>query len=207
MKYRDKIKKDTELHIRRTAYELFEKKGYEQTTMRELAKQAGIGLGTIFNYYPDKSSLLAAAFTDDLGHILNRTFTKIPELPVIEQLSYIVKNIYSFYARHHLLSRILVKELLFIQGSQTNELENQLNGFMKYIEGIFIKSIERREIKSNLDINDAVLAFASFYFLGLHSGLKGSSFKISFQVKTFQRLLSQYLSCYHIKGCEHGRRK
>ncbi len=45
---REKNREETRRVILDTAYALFEEKGYEKMTMRELAARAGVGLGTIF---------------------------------------------------------------------------------------------------------------------------------------------------------------
>ena len=61
------------------ACSLFEERGYERTTMRSVAKAAGVGLGTIFNHFPDKSALLVAAFEDDLGAVVVQGFATLPD--------------------------------------------------------------------------------------------------------------------------------
>lgn len=42
------------------AEEIFAKKGLDKTTIREVAKSAGVGVGTIYEYFADKHSLLFA---------------------------------------------------------------------------------------------------------------------------------------------------
>jgi TetR/AcrR family fatty acid metabolism transcriptional regulator len=39
---------------------LFVEKGFHRATVREIAKLAGVGVGTIYEYYPDKEALLLA---------------------------------------------------------------------------------------------------------------------------------------------------
>lgn len=36
---------------------LFQKNGFEQTTTRDLSREAGIAVGTLFNYFPNKEAL------------------------------------------------------------------------------------------------------------------------------------------------------
>jgi len=55
----------TRERILEVAQELFAAKGFEATTTRDIAREAGIGVGTLFNYFPTKEavvvSLVAAA--------------------------------------------------------------------------------------------------------------------------------------------------
>lgn len=39
---------------------LFAEKGFHKATMRQIAKAAGVGVGTIYQYFPDKEALLLA---------------------------------------------------------------------------------------------------------------------------------------------------
>jgi AcrR family transcriptional regulator len=56
------LKKETKEHILEVAAELFQTQGFQKTTTRIIAKQSGIGEGTLFNYYPTKDDLLIAVF-------------------------------------------------------------------------------------------------------------------------------------------------
>lgn len=47
------------------AWELFEKKGFAETTMAEIAEAAGISRRSIFNYFPNKEALLSPLADQD----------------------------------------------------------------------------------------------------------------------------------------------
>jgi AcrR family transcriptional regulator len=47
--------------IARAAIELFARKGFEQTTIQEIANAAKIGKGTVYHYFKDKDEILRAA--------------------------------------------------------------------------------------------------------------------------------------------------
>lgn len=193
-------KEKTRKIIQETAYTLFEQNGYEKTTMRELAKQAGVGLGTIFTHFPDKPSLLAAAFLDDLNDIIEKAFVSLPKENIIKQLEHIVSAIYGFYAKRPNFSRILIKELLFLQGPYGQNLEKQLSMFLVQIGQLFHIAKTNKEISEDLNIEQCVLAFGSFYFQSLHSGLRDSTFNIKNQAKIFSNLMDQFLSKKLMRG-------
>lgn len=58
-----------EAAIRKAATRLFLEKGYEATTLREVAEAADVGFGTVFNYANDKAGLLAMVFVNQLRGI------------------------------------------------------------------------------------------------------------------------------------------
>ncbi len=51
--------KDTKTLIYQTALGLFREKGLENTTMREIAKAAGVALGGAYHYFPSKEAIVA----------------------------------------------------------------------------------------------------------------------------------------------------
>lgn len=190
--HRQAQKEDTRRLILDSAYVLFAKNGYAKTTMRALAGQAGIGLGTIFKHFPDKPSLLAAAFQDDLSIIIQKSFNELPESGLKKQLLHITKNLYSFYAENPNFSRTLIKEVLFLEGEHGKILDAQIDMFLNEISGLLNKAIENCEITSKINIHDGALAFWSFYFTVLLMGLKQPSFEIDIQLTIIEKLIENY---------------
>lgn len=50
---------------------IFVEKGFHKATMREIARAAGLGLGTIYEYFTDKESLLSAIPEYKMAELLN----------------------------------------------------------------------------------------------------------------------------------------
>jgi TetR/AcrR family transcriptional regulator, cholesterol catabolism regulator len=55
---RERKKLDAKRRIGRAAADLFRERGYEKTTVEEIAERADVAKGTIFNHYPSKEALL-----------------------------------------------------------------------------------------------------------------------------------------------------
>jgi AcrR family transcriptional regulator len=56
--------KDTKTLIYKTALGLFREKGLENTTMREIAKAAGVALGGAYHYFPSKEAIVAEYYQE-----------------------------------------------------------------------------------------------------------------------------------------------
>jgi len=190
---RQRLKEDTKKVILHAAYALFAEKGYAQTTMRALAIRAGVGLGTIFTHFPDKPSLLVAAYEEDLGKIITEAFESLPGSGIKAQLLYITKNIYGFYAADPLFSRDLIKEALFLKGEHGKILDNQLMVFLEEITRLFKQAVGRGELHAERNVREDALAFGAFYFAGLIMGLKHPGFDIENQLKFVEIMLDNYL--------------
>lgn len=189
---RQRQKEATGRMIREAAYALFEEKGYHQTTMRALASRAGVGLGTIFKHYPDKPSLLFAAFTEDLELIIDEAFDSLPrEVPLREQLLFLVKALFEFYAARPELSRILIKECLFPEGEWAKRLEGAVMTFLGRVGVLFQEARDRGEISDAHDIKEDLKAFWSLYFLCLLGGLREQNFDVDRWLETLGELLDR----------------
>jgi AcrR family transcriptional regulator len=60
-------KEETRQRIIAAAADRFRKEGFEAATTRDIARQARIAAGTIFNYFPSKEAIVSAMAADCLG--------------------------------------------------------------------------------------------------------------------------------------------
>ena len=61
----------TREQILKAAVASFEKRGYEQTTTAEIARQAGIAVGTFYGYFKDKRAILLELLDGTINEIAN----------------------------------------------------------------------------------------------------------------------------------------
>jgi AcrR family transcriptional regulator len=100
--------------ITRAARRLFIEKGYDDTTTREIARRAGVGLGTLFTYASDKRDLLFLIFNDELSKVIDAGFGGAPRsAELLNQLEEAFRGFYTFFARQPGLSRFMLRELTF----------------------------------------------------------------------------------------------
>jgi len=89
-------KPDARGRLERAAYELFLDRGYDQTTVEDIAKRAGLTQRTFFRHYADKREVLfggAGALQAELLAALDRVS---PELPAIEAVRLAVEAMAAF---------------------------------------------------------------------------------------------------------------
>lgn len=58
----------THATIEREAFALFERQGFDVTTLDDIAAAVGVGRRTLFRYYPSKNDILWGQFDDSLQH-------------------------------------------------------------------------------------------------------------------------------------------
>jgi AcrR family transcriptional regulator len=111
---REKKKLATRDRIRAAASDLFARRGYGAATMRQIAKRAHVGLGTLFNYAEDKRDLVFLIFNEEL----NATTDVALAAPhardaLLDQVMAVFRAHYDWLATQPELARILLQELTF----------------------------------------------------------------------------------------------
>ncbi|WP_109107008.1 TetR/AcrR family transcriptional regulator [Azospirillum sp. TSO35-2] len=111
LRERKKLEKD---HlIRQAARRLFVEKGFDETTLREVAREADVGFGTVFAYATDKTGLLAMVYVDELRSMPPLFDRVAPDLPLADQIVAAFGMLYIFWSRHPQLSKLVLQQLEF----------------------------------------------------------------------------------------------
>ena len=87
--------------ILKEGYKLLEAKGYKDFSMRELANRCDIGLGTVYNYFSNKISLVREIFNDIWIHIIeDLTSVKDKNISFEEKVKLIYLGLEKFLIYH-----------------------------------------------------------------------------------------------------------
>lgn len=80
---RERKRQQTLDHLAQTAYRLFETLGYDAVTMEQIAAQADVSKGTLYNHFPVKEALLAHRFHGELAATLTELWPALQALPTL----------------------------------------------------------------------------------------------------------------------------
>lgn len=190
--WRNKQKAQIQRAILKTSLRLFEEKGFEKTTIRMIAEKAGIGVGTLFNHFPDKSSLLVAVLIDELDRKQEEAFSTMPaDGTVRDGLLHIAGTFYAYYAEKPELSRTLLKEMGFVPGKWGDALGRHAFEFISKVADIFRQGQEKGEIVKETDCDLAGMAFFSHYLNALFLGLSEAEFHVEEALGLLDLVLTQ----------------
>lgn len=170
---RDRQKADTRALILKTATSQFEQTGYRKTTIRSIAGEAGIAVGTIFSHFPDKFALLCAVLYGDLSRETTTALQTIPaDRPIHEQFNHCAGYFFRYWLSKKDLAQAFFTEYSFSMSDWSQRFDNQIKGFLDY----FVTRLEEMKqeglVKSTVDCLATALSFWSHYFLVLTFGFK-----------------------------------
>lgn len=187
-------KKETCKAILESTRMLFNDLGYDKTSTRAIAKEAGVGVGTVFNHFPDKPSLLIAALLDDLDTTQARALKDFPaDAQICDKFLHLARYFYTYYAQRPDLSRTLLKEMWFASGRWGQELVSQADQFVAFIETMLEAAIDKGEIRPQTDTRLCARAFFSHYLNVLFAGLSRQDVDVDNMIELLSALLNQLM--------------
>jgi AcrR family transcriptional regulator len=203
---RDRRKAETRQRIQDAARRLIARDGFETTTMRSLAREAGVGVGTIALHFQDKISLLFSSFFDDIDEVSRRAVDGAPgDAPLREQFRHMLQTMYGYYGENTLFLRSVVKEALFATG----EWKARFDGQLEEVVGKVVALIEARkgagEVRPEVSGPDLAMVCWSLYAAGLIDGLNRDRFDVRGQVDAVMARLDVVLDGV-LAGGGHGTR-
>ncbi|NET26045.1 TetR/AcrR family transcriptional regulator [Okeania sp. SIO1I7] len=82
----------TRTKILQAAQKLFAKSGYDGTTIRDLAKKAGVAEGTLFHHFTNKKAILIELATQGWVEILTDLLTELSEMSSYKAVAQVMRR-------------------------------------------------------------------------------------------------------------------
>lgn len=145
MSLREKHKIDKRQRIFNAARHRFEKDGFEATTIRAIAADAGVAAGTVMLYANSKQDLLQEVWREEMMPVVAGALASVPEAPLPDSLLALFSPLLRAYAARPELARVVVKELPWLEGraSQTHRVD--LSDFLKALASVVDKARQNGE--------------------------------------------------------------
>jgi AcrR family transcriptional regulator len=173
---RERNKQEKLERIRRAARALFARKGFDNTTTREIAERAGVGAGTLFLYARDKEELLFLIFREDIERVGEEAFATRPRgATLVDSLAHVFGRYFDYYAENPELSRVFLKELLFQGREDRLEMTILTLRFLERMAELVGGAQEQGELRADFSPLIAASNFFALYCLSLLLWLGGTS--------------------------------
>jgi AcrR family transcriptional regulator len=151
--------------IKAAARQLFVSRGFDDTTVREIATRAGVGLGTLFSYSLNKRDLLFLLGNDSLDEVAEKAGAGLdPKARLADNLRGIFGAHYAFFASEPVLARLVLREMTFYDsGAQAQRFRVIRLRVIDHVAGALALAIASGEIAGREDIAfDAWVLFAIY---------------------------------------------
>jgi len=107
---------DTALRLRKAALRLFARHGYAAVSMRQIAAEVGVQAGALYQYTPDKQSLLLDLMQDHMAALMAAwSDSQPPDGPALTRLEH--------FARFHIRFHAARADAVFVSYMELRNLE------------------------------------------------------------------------------------
>ena len=174
MSIREAKKQKTKKAILEAAISLFSENGYDNTSIENIAKIAGVGKGTVYGYFQTKKDIIKGFCEYELEKIHMKLVNgSNQDAPVLEQMLTIYMTEFHHVTQNREFGRLFMREAVFPQDS---DIQNNLDIDDKYFQILFPileKGQERGELRKDAELLHITAHFYSLYILIISSWYTG----------------------------------
>lgn len=186
---RERKKRQTRKAIIDAAIRLFAEKGFEHTSMDELARAAGVGKGTIYGYFKTKEQIFLAYCEAEIDYAFAALDRKLDEkAPLVDQLVAQMMGQLTFVTANREFGRIFAREMTF-PGESSKLASRELD--MRYLDKlgeVLGRAQEHGELPKDSDLLLMIAHLHALYIMVLSSFYRGEVASLE-GAETFMRAL------------------
>jgi AcrR family transcriptional regulator len=178
LRLRGKLEKRA--RIIRAAKKLFARGGFDATTTLAIAREADIGVGTLFSYVSSKEDLLILVFMDDLTSATERACKRAASAEtVLDRVFLLYRGLLAYHYSHVDTSQRLLREVAFVENPlrrlDTERLMKLINGA---VAGFIASGLQPGCVVEPSDIPTLAENCFAIYYRALSLSLnRGHSYK------------------------------
>ncbi len=140
----------TRSRIFETALSIMMTKGYEQTTVREICKNANVSIGTFYFHFPTKNDIFFDIFKQGDVYLTKVAATQLQELTTAKE------KIQFFFMNYARLCTETGIDLMKIMLNPSNEYFVKYKPMQIVLENIIIEGQQKNEIRNDIKPNEIV---------------------------------------------------
>lgn len=169
------------------ALKTFVKRGYTETKVAEIASEAGVAEGTLYNYFQNKEDLLLALFDEKWGGIIEGIRKKISRLDdPNKKLKAIFSQVVIMFKKNRQLAELFMVDVKQSSIFLNNYTINRVVEFLDIIEEVLVEGKQKGVYRRDLDtrvakmiIFGAAQGILLSWVLGESAAVKNKTFKFS----------------------------
>ena len=156
------------------AITLFSTNGFENTSIEELAKVAGVGKGTVYGYFQTKTEILHAFCEYEMDQIHKELVKQAnPDAPILEQMLTIYMTEFNHVTQNKEFGRIFMRQTVFPDESNVQDNREIEDKYFQLLFPILEKAKERGEIREDIEPLHLTAHFYSLYILLMSAWYSG----------------------------------
>lgn len=198
-----KIIENLDEEIAKTALELFKNNPYQNVSMRKIASEVGIAVGTLYNYYPNKWELYIEVFEESWRktyEILKNNCRELDEDYLINYLEVIYQEMKNKKSIVRELFRFIMNDLEIDEEAKKEKFKRVRfpKVLINQIYDLFVAVLEK---EFEIDLEDEKL-YRIFTMIQTHIPLLQQNFSEEEEnIQFLYEVVSSYIEKHYNLGC------
>jgi AcrR family transcriptional regulator len=147
------LTEEEQLRRRREIFEasvhLFLEKGFHETSMREIAKAAGVGKSTLYDYFKSKDEIIVSYFEDELSEITKHAREIIAQdLGVVQKLRSIMKMHMEILVKNKQTFLMLSLEAQKLSAESQEQIQKNRHAYQDMLRALIEEGVRLGEFRS-----------------------------------------------------------
>jgi AcrR family transcriptional regulator len=166
---RERKKQRTRARILEAARDLFQLRGFDETSIEQIAETAEVSRGTFFNYFSTKEALLSAIADQELASLEHRVETDLASVPsAVTKIRRTMRMLVSDTAPFVQVTRyVLLDALQHATGTERTDL-----WLGDILNKLVLEAQAQGEIRADLDPDEIAHAITGAYMAALFSWIE-----------------------------------
>ena len=156
---------DTREKIRAVALELFSTKGFEQTSLREIAERVGLTKASLYYHYPSKQTLLLAVVDPVISgwRTIVEDTARLAHTP--ESVREVVERCLEVFLRHRAIAGVFQRDpagVAVVAGTLWDDMVDLSGRLVAWLAGPSPSTADRLRAVAAMEVLGAVLSSSTF---------------------------------------------
>lgn len=174
MSVREAKKQKNKQAILEAAISLFSEKGYEKTSIEQIAKIAGVGKGTVYSYFHTKKDIIKGFCEYELEKIHMKLVERSnQDASILEQMLIIYMTEFHHVTQNREFGRLYMRESVFPSDSDVQDHLEIDDKYFQILFPILEKGQERGELRKDIELLHITAHFYSLFILVMSAWYTG----------------------------------
>lgn len=171
---RARKREQTASHLSAVAFRLFETHGFDAVAMEQIAAEADVAKGTLYNYFPVKEALLAHRFREDIAAGMAERVGALKAHKTFEaRMRYLLRESAAWHAQR---KDYLPHYLRYLTGQvhdagQVADATRQVSGTWQVLTALFRAAQDTGEVSKTQSAEQIALSFQYLLFAAISAWL------------------------------------
>ena len=174
MSKREEKKQNKKRAILNSAISLFNENGYEETSIAQIARKAGVGKGTVYSYFDNKKSIIKGFCEYELEKVHHQLIAQSNrDTSVLEQMLIIYMTEFQHITQNREFGRLYMRAALFPNESELKTTTDLDEKYFDLLFPILEKGQERGELRKDLELLHITAQFYSLFIIIMSAWYSG----------------------------------